>query len=122
VTDGGWKELLTLLLSQRLAINALESALKTAGILADAQVREIRTQTSDTAKAWSSKDCDDTMSTAGASRLTARGHLTAFRYHPNASLLPNRIRNSPVGESVQQRPALVGLVHSDLCQRKGVVV
>ena len=61
MTDGGWKELLTLLLSQRLEINALESALKTASILTDAQVKEIRTQASDTAKAWSSKDSDDVL-------------------------------------------------------------
>jgi hypothetical protein len=39
MTEGGWKELLTLLLSQRLEINAIESALKTASILTDAQVK-----------------------------------------------------------------------------------
>jgi hypothetical protein len=61
MTEGGWKELLTLLLSQRLEINAIESALKTASILTDAQVKEIRTQASDTAKAWSSKDSDDVL-------------------------------------------------------------
>jgi hypothetical protein len=61
MTEGGWKELLTLLLSQRLEINAIESALKTASILTDAQVKEIRTQASDTAKAWSSKDGDDVL-------------------------------------------------------------
>ncbi len=61
MTDGGWKELLTLLLSQRLEINAIESALKTANILTEAQVKEIRTQASDTAKAWSSKDSDDVL-------------------------------------------------------------
>ena len=61
MTDGAWKELLMLLLSQRLEINALESALKTASILTDAQVKEIRTQASDTAKAWSSNDSDDVL-------------------------------------------------------------
>ena len=61
MTEGGWKELLTLLLSQRLEINAIESALKTASILTDAQVKEIRTQALDTAKAWSSKDSDDVL-------------------------------------------------------------
>jgi hypothetical protein len=61
MTEGGWKELLTLLLSQRLEINAIESALKTASILTDAQVKVIRTQASDTAKAWSSKDSDDVL-------------------------------------------------------------
>ncbi len=57
----GWKELLRILLSQRLEINAVESALRNAGILTDAQLREIRTQASDTAKAWSSKDSDDVL-------------------------------------------------------------
>jgi len=61
MTDEDWKELLTLLLSQRLEINALESALKNANILTGAQIREIRTQASDTAKAWSSKDSDDVL-------------------------------------------------------------
>jgi hypothetical protein len=61
MTDGAWKELLRLLLSQRLEINAIESALKTANILTDAQIREIRTQASDTAQAWSSKDGDDVL-------------------------------------------------------------
>jgi hypothetical protein len=61
MTEGGWKELLTLLLSQRLEINAIESALKSASILTAAQVKEIRTQASDTAKAWSSKDSDDVL-------------------------------------------------------------
>jgi hypothetical protein len=61
MTDNGWKELLTLLLSQRLEINALESALKNANILTGAQITEIRTQTSDTAKAWSSKESDDVL-------------------------------------------------------------
>ena len=61
VTTGEWRELLTILLSQRLEINALESALKTTSILTDAQIKEIRTRASDTAKAWSSKDGDDVL-------------------------------------------------------------
>lgn len=46
MTTAEWKQLLTLLLSQRLEINAIESALKTARILTDTQVKEIRTQAS----------------------------------------------------------------------------
>ena len=61
VTAGEWRQLLTLLLSQRLEINAVESALKTAGILTDAQIKEIRTQAADTAKAWSSDESDDVL-------------------------------------------------------------
>jgi hypothetical protein len=61
VTTAEWRRLLTLLLAQRLEINALESALKTAGILEDAQIREIRTQALDTAKAWSSNEGDDVL-------------------------------------------------------------
>jgi hypothetical protein len=61
MTTVEWKQLLTLLLSQRLEINAIESALKTARILTDTQVKEIRMQASDTAKAWSSSDSDDVL-------------------------------------------------------------
>jgi hypothetical protein len=61
MTDTAWKELMTLLLSQRLEINALESALKAAGILTGAQIQEIRTQAADTAKAWTTKDNDDAL-------------------------------------------------------------
>jgi hypothetical protein len=42
--------------------------------------------------------------------LTARGHLTEYRYHQTASLLPNRVRNSPASESAQQKRTLVRLV------------
>jgi hypothetical protein len=48
VTTEEWRQLLRLLLAQRLEINAIESDLKTAGILTDAQIKEIRTQASDT--------------------------------------------------------------------------
>jgi hypothetical protein len=58
ITATHWKELLTLLLSQRLELNAVESALKTASVLTEAQVKDIRTQASDTAKAWSSEGDD----------------------------------------------------------------
>ncbi len=56
-----WRDLLTILLSQRLELNAMESALKSAGILTDSQVKEIRTQAMDTAKAWSSRESDDVL-------------------------------------------------------------
>ncbi len=59
--QSNWRQLLTLLLAQRLEMNALESALKMASILTDAQIREIRTQASDTAKAWSAKEDDDVL-------------------------------------------------------------
>ncbi len=61
MTIGEWRQLLSLLLAQRLEINALESALKAAGILTDVQIRAIRTQASDTSKAWSSIESDDVM-------------------------------------------------------------
>jgi hypothetical protein len=54
-----WKQLLRLLLAQRLELNAIESALKNARILNDAQLAGIRTQAADTAGAWSSRDDDD---------------------------------------------------------------
>jgi hypothetical protein len=61
VPAGEWKELLRLLLAQRLEINAIESGLRNAGILSDEQIREIRTQAAATAKAWSSEDGDDVL-------------------------------------------------------------
>ncbi len=61
VSSTEWRELLTLLLSQRLEINAIESALKSANILTGPQIREIRTQASNTARAWSSKEGDDVL-------------------------------------------------------------
>src|SRR5882724_964473 len=56
-----WRELLTILLAQRLELNAIESALKAADVLTDQQIKELRTQTSDTARAWSSQDSDDVL-------------------------------------------------------------
>ena len=61
MTDASWKELLRLLLSQRLELNAIENALKVANILSAAQIKEIRTQATDTATAWSSQESDDVM-------------------------------------------------------------
>ena len=70
-----WRQLLRILLSQRLEINAIETALKNAQVLTGAQIKEIRKQASDTAAAWSSRDADDV--------------LTLLRVHssPNASML-----------------------------------
>jgi hypothetical protein len=61
MTNPEWRQLLTLLLSQRLELNAIESALKTAGILTEPQIKDIRTQALDTAKAWSSNESDDAL-------------------------------------------------------------
>jgi len=71
VTTGDWRQLLRLLLAQRLELNAIESALKNAGVLNDAQVKEIRTQASDTAKAWSSKESDDVLKLLAVHSLPA---------------------------------------------------
>lgn len=61
ITAGEWKQLLRLILAQRLEINAIESALKRAHVLTDAELKQIRTQASDTAKAWSSEESDDVL-------------------------------------------------------------
>jgi hypothetical protein len=60
-----WRLLLRLLLSQRLELNAIETALKNAQVLTDAQIKEIRRQASQTAKAWSSDDRDDVLKLIG---------------------------------------------------------
>jgi hypothetical protein len=60
-TIGEWRQLLRLVLAQRLEINAIESALKRANALTDVELKEIRTQASDTAKAWSSNANDDVL-------------------------------------------------------------
>jgi hypothetical protein len=62
VTDGEWRQLLRLVFAQRLEINAIESALKRAQALTDLEIKEIRTQASDTSKAWGSGDNDDVLS------------------------------------------------------------
>ncbi len=61
LTAGNWKELLTILLAQRLEINALENALKAASILTAGQIKDIRAQATDTARAWTSKEGDDAL-------------------------------------------------------------
>ncbi|MBZ5621092.1 MAG: hypothetical protein LAQ69_20555 [Acidobacteriia bacterium] len=85
MTAAEWRELLRLLLSQRLEINAIESALRNAQILTDAQIKEIRVQASDTARAWSSRDSDDV--------------LTLIRVHssPDATMLVPPIRENKPG-------------------------
>ena len=60
-----WRLLLRFVLTQRLEINAIESALKNSGILTDAEIKEIRTQAAQTAKAWSSEDGDDVLKLIG---------------------------------------------------------
>jgi len=61
VTTAEWTQLLTLVLAQRLEINALGSALKRAGALTDAELKAIRQQASNTAAAWSSNETDDVL-------------------------------------------------------------
>jgi hypothetical protein len=61
LTTAEWRLLLRLVLAQRLEINAIESALKRAKILTDAELKEIRAQASDTAKAWSANESDDVL-------------------------------------------------------------
>jgi hypothetical protein len=43
------------------AAEVIESALKRAKALTDVEIKEIRTQASETAKAWSSGDSDDVL-------------------------------------------------------------
>jgi hypothetical protein len=75
VTTVEWRLLLRLVLAQRLEINAIESALKRAKTLTDAEIKEIRKQSSETAIAWSSRVGDDV--------------LTLIRVHssPDAAML-----------------------------------
>ena len=61
VTAGEWRRLLTILLAQRLELNAIESALKNARILTGEKLKEIRTEASDTAAAWSAREDDDVL-------------------------------------------------------------
>jgi hypothetical protein len=60
-----WRLLLRLVLSRRLEINAIETALKSAQVLTDAQIKEIRKQASETAQAWSSDHRDDVLKLIG---------------------------------------------------------
>lgn len=59
VSADEFRRLLRVLLAQRLELNAIESALKNARVLTDAQIKEIRRQAADTAEAWTSHDGDD---------------------------------------------------------------
>lgn len=70
-----WRQLLTLVLAQRLELNAIESVLKRAEVLTDSEVKAIRSQALDTARAWSSQEADDV--------------LALIRVHssPNANML-----------------------------------
>jgi hypothetical protein len=58
IDQGGYRLLLQLVLAQRLEINAIESALKSAGVLADSQIQEIRRQASKAAEVWSRDGID----------------------------------------------------------------
>jgi hypothetical protein len=53
IDQGAYRLLLQLVLAQRLEINAIESALKNAGALADSQIQEIRLQSAKAAEVWS---------------------------------------------------------------------
>jgi hypothetical protein len=53
IDQGAYRLLLQLVLAQRLEINAIESALKSAGVLADSQIQEIRLQAFKAAEVWS---------------------------------------------------------------------
>jgi len=64
-----WRQLLRLLLSQRLELNALEGALTRAGTLTATHIHAIRTQATDTAKAWSSQESDDVLALLRAHSL-----------------------------------------------------
>jgi hypothetical protein len=80
VTSSEWRQLLRFLLFQRLELNAIESALKNANILTEAQIKEIRTQAADTAEAWSSKETDDVW------------RLLRVHSSPNATMLVPPVR------------------------------
>jgi hypothetical protein len=60
-SNGEWRELLRLLLSMRLELNAIESVLKGGGVLTNSHIKEIRAQARDTAKAWSLEPADDVL-------------------------------------------------------------
>jgi hypothetical protein len=60
-TPTEWRELLTLVLAQRLELNAIESALKRSKLLTNLEIQAIRKEAVETAKAWSSREDDDVM-------------------------------------------------------------
>jgi hypothetical protein len=68
-----WRLLLRLVLAKRLEINAIESALKRANALTDAEIKAIRKQASETAEAWSAGDHDDILTLI---RVHASPHAT----------------------------------------------
>jgi hypothetical protein len=53
IDEGAYRLLLQYVLAQRLEINAIESALRNAGALADSEIQEIRLQAARTAEVWS---------------------------------------------------------------------
>jgi hypothetical protein len=53
IDERAYRLLLQYVLAQRLEINAIESALRNVGALADTQIQEIRLQASRTAEVWS---------------------------------------------------------------------
>ena len=61
MTNEDWRQLLRLVLAQRLEINAMQSALKRGGALTDLEVKAIRRQASETAAAWSAQESDDVL-------------------------------------------------------------
>jgi hypothetical protein len=72
-TTAEWRLLLRLLLSQRLELNAIEGTLIAGGVLTAAHLKEIRTQASDTAKAWSSDETDDILTLLSVHSLPGAG-------------------------------------------------
>jgi hypothetical protein len=73
--QGAYRLLLQLVLAQRLEINAIESALKNSGALADSQIQDIRLQASKTAEVWSRDGALDLLG------------LIRMHSHPNANML-----------------------------------
>jgi len=85
VTNDEWRQLLRLLLAQRLELNAIETAMENASILTREQIREIRTQAGNSAAAWSSHETDDVLK------------LFAIHASPNATM-------AVPGQPPQERP------------------
>jgi hypothetical protein len=75
IDQGAYRLLLQLVLAQRLEINAIESALKNVGAVADSQIQEIRLQASKTAEVWSRDGSIDSLG------------LIRMHSHPNANML-----------------------------------
>ena len=75
IDQGEYRLLLELVLAQRLEINAIESALKDARVLTDAQIQQIRLEASKTAEVWSRDDSIDVL------------RLIRMHSFPNANML-----------------------------------